>query len=432
MADPLGVTASIIAILQLSGTVIGYLKDVKDASKDCYNILVEIGSTSSLLYVLNDLITKGDTQGSYLAVVRSLAVPHGPLDQFRSALERLSDKIRPANGFAKAARVLTWPLKKDEVKELLSTIERLKSLFSLALQNDSVRLSRGIEAGLAEIKRAVLLQGQQSRRAEDLDIFKWLTPSKPREAHLRMREHRLPGTGQWLLEKPEFIAWRDEEQASSILWCHGIPGAGKTVISSLVIDHLNEKFAGQNVGAVFFYCDFHNPQSQSAVNIVASLLKQSALLKSSVMESVTRLYEKHKREETYPDISELETAFLSASQDFRRMFLVIDALDECDIDTHRESLLKVLEKLGTSSLRIFLTSRPHPDDIRELFQDSPQITIEASVEDIERYVRATIEESGKAARIMGNDLKEEAISRIRDKAQGMYVTSHWQNLHPLY
>ena len=44
MADALGVTASIIALLQLSGVVISYLKDVKDASKDCQNILLEIGN----------------------------------------------------------------------------------------------------------------------------------------------------------------------------------------------------------------------------------------------------------------------------------------------------------------------------------------------------------------------------------------------------
>lgn len=424
MADPLGVSASIIALLQLSGTVIGYLKDVKDASKDCTNILLEISSTSSLLHALNDLFTRNETLGSQIAAARSLAVPNGPLDQFKSVLERLSEKISPVVGFKKATRALTWSFKKDEVKELLSTIERLKSLFSLALQNDNVNLSRGMEADLVEIKREVLLQGQQSRLADDIDTLKWITATKPTEAHLRVRERRLAGTGQWLLEKPEFIAWRDEEQAGSILWCHGIPGAGKTVMSSIVIDHLNEKFAGQNVGAVYFYCDFNNPQSQSAVNILACLLKQLALANSSVMASVTRLYEKHRMMDTYPDVLELEKTFLNACQGNQRMFLVVDALDECDVDTHRELLLKVLENLKGSSIRMFLTSRPHPDDIRELFQDSPQITIEASSEDIERYVRATIEESGKASRIMGNDLKEEVVVKIRDEAQGMYETHH--------
>lgn len=32
--DPLSVTASIIAVLQLSAKVLGYLNDVKDASED--------------------------------------------------------------------------------------------------------------------------------------------------------------------------------------------------------------------------------------------------------------------------------------------------------------------------------------------------------------------------------------------------------------
>ncbi|KIN03450.1 hypothetical protein OIDMADRAFT_39755 [Oidiodendron maius Zn] len=394
MADPLSVSASIIALLQLSGTVIGYFKDVKDASKDCANILLEISSASSLLHSLNNLITRSDAQGFQFAMVASLAVPYGPLDQFKSVLERLSEKICPVDRFKRAVRVIAWSLKKDEVKELLSTIERLKSLFSLALQSDNFNLSHGMEADVVEIKREVLLQASQSRRAEDLDTLKWLTATKPTEAHLRIRERRLPGTGQWLLETPEFTAWRDEEQVSNILWCHGIPGAGKTIISSIVIDHLNDKFAGQNIGAVYAYCDFNNPQSQSAVSMLANLLKQLALSNSSVMAYVTKLYERHTVLDTYPDVSELETAFLDACQDFQRIFLVVDALDECDIDIQRELVLKVLRSLKTSCVRMFVTSRPHPDDIRELFQDSPQITIEASSEDIEKYIRATIEDSG--------------------------------------
>lgn len=421
MADGLGVAASIIALLQLSGVVISYLKDVKDASKDCQNILLEIGNTRCLLQVLNDL----STQPSYLAVVKSLAVIHGPLDQFRSVLERLSDKIvTPSNTFAKAAKALTWSLKKDEVKELLSTLERLKSHFSLALQNDHLSLSRSIHADLAEVKRAVLLQNEKARDAKDFDTLRWLTPFKYEEMHNRACEERLHGTGQWLLENPDFVAWRDQDAVSNVIWAHGIPGAGKTVISSLVIDHLKEKFSGQNIGTGYFYCAFNNQQSQSSATIVASLLKQSALLKPAAMECVTRLHEKHANAGTYPHISELEVAFLSSIQDFQRFYLVIDALDECDADKSRGSILKVLKSFKTTSLRIFVTSRPHPDNIRNLFQDSPEIAIEASGEDIERYIRAMIDESSRAPRIMREvpGLKEEVISKIRDNAQGMYVT----------
>ncbi len=126
---------------------------------------------------------------------------------------------------------------------------------------------------MVDVKRGGLQQEQQSRDAKDLDLLKWLTPSEPLEAHLGIRESRLTDTRQWLLENPKFMAWLDDKQASNVVWCHRIPGAGKTVISSLVIDHLNDKFAGQDISTVFYYCDFGNLDTQSASKIIASLSK---------------------------------------------------------------------------------------------------------------------------------------------------------------
>ena len=55
--DPLSVTASIIAVLQLSAKVLGYLNDVNDASKNRAKCAIEVSnaykvSYSMLCYVL--------------------------------------------------------------------------------------------------------------------------------------------------------------------------------------------------------------------------------------------------------------------------------------------------------------------------------------------------------------------------------------------
>jgi hypothetical protein len=138
MGDPLSVTASIIAILQLTGTVVKYLSDVKDASGDRNRILVEIGSVNGFLFSLKDLVGRAESDESWLATVRSLGVPNGPLAQFKLALERLATCLEPVVGLRKAGKVLAWPLKKGEVMDILRTIERQKALFILALQNDHV------------------------------------------------------------------------------------------------------------------------------------------------------------------------------------------------------------------------------------------------------------------------------------------------------
>jgi hypothetical protein len=57
--DPLSVTASIIAILQLTGTVIGYLNEVKDAPKECQRCMIEASNNQSLLMNLRYRLEQG-------------------------------------------------------------------------------------------------------------------------------------------------------------------------------------------------------------------------------------------------------------------------------------------------------------------------------------------------------------------------------------
>jgi hypothetical protein len=136
MGDPLSITSSIGAILQLTGMVVKYLNDVKDASRDRHTILVEISSINGLLFSLKDLACRAESGETWLATVRSLNVPDGPLERFKWALEQLAARLAPAAGLKNVAKALSWPFQKGEVTTILSTIERQKQLFILALQND--------------------------------------------------------------------------------------------------------------------------------------------------------------------------------------------------------------------------------------------------------------------------------------------------------
>ena len=55
---------------------------------------------------------------------------------------------------------------------------------------------------------------------ENRKILSWLSPDDfecTHEGHLRKRFEK---TGQWLLDDPRFISWKNGPQ-SSLLWCHG-------------------------------------------------------------------------------------------------------------------------------------------------------------------------------------------------------------------
>lgn len=133
MADPLGISAGIIAVLQLTGTVVQYINNVKSAPQDRQRILNELISVIGVLHLLRDLAEKPQYGSTWTLTLDSLDVPLG---QFKKALDRLAAKLAPGHGIQKLERTLIWPFQKAEIQKILNMIERQKSIFIIALCND--------------------------------------------------------------------------------------------------------------------------------------------------------------------------------------------------------------------------------------------------------------------------------------------------------
>ena len=86
-------------------------------------------------------------------------------------------------------------------------------------------------------------------------IRRWLCAPDPSENYHKALKQQQPGTGEWFLDSKEFSNWKSEP--ASFLWLYGIPGCGKTILSSTVIDHVIE-YCQADVGKVvaYFYFSF--------------------------------------------------------------------------------------------------------------------------------------------------------------------------------
>jgi len=150
--DPLSVIASIVAILQATGCVVQYISDIKDFRQERISLRNEISSASWPLHMLHDRIVQeqkrldadGDeADGSWLSSVLMLGTAGGPLEQFKSVLDKLEREIAPpgrkgGKTMQTLGKMLTWPFQKDDIERYLRMIERQKSMFYLALQNDNL------------------------------------------------------------------------------------------------------------------------------------------------------------------------------------------------------------------------------------------------------------------------------------------------------
>lgn len=137
MAETLGVVSGIIAVADLTYTVLGYLKSVHDAGKEIQDYNREAPNFAELLTSLAVHVAQSGGQNGDPWFESVRALQHGPMQQYRTAVETFKEKVTPGTGRRERfAQHLIWKFVKDDVKHILEKMERLKSLIVIALQKD--------------------------------------------------------------------------------------------------------------------------------------------------------------------------------------------------------------------------------------------------------------------------------------------------------
>jgi hypothetical protein len=136
--DPLSLTVGIAALIGTTTKVLGYINDVKTASKERAKLASEATNLLALLTSMRYKVEEVEQEKNtwYDSIRSLLGGTNGPLDQFRSILEELAGKLAPATSLKKFGRTLIWTLDKKECIDILDKIERLKTLIGLALHED--------------------------------------------------------------------------------------------------------------------------------------------------------------------------------------------------------------------------------------------------------------------------------------------------------
>ncbi|KAL7625773.1 hypothetical protein AAE478_004996 [Parahypoxylon ruwenzoriense] len=147
---------------------------------------------------------------------------------------------------------------------------------------------------------------------EGRTILDWLTPfdHAPQQADFIGR--RQPGTRQWFLDSPEYRKWVDTK--TQRLFCPGIPGAGKTILTSVVVDNLFTRFQNDpTVGIAYLCLSFRRQDEQKFSDLILSLLKQLSQRRERLPDTVKIMYNKYRLRENRPLDYEVSEALLLVS-----------------------------------------------------------------------------------------------------------------------
>lgn len=441
MADPLSVSTSIAGLMMLAESVfsrtVRYVKDVKGAPKQIAALSGELGRLYGILVSLNLLALElyVGSQNTTIQIGHVHACHH-TLEKMKALIEKHERSLTQDRVMESLMKRMRWPFSLTEAKDLLAEVEGHKATLSLALtadgmtgllrilseQNATAKDVRTIRQELQDRHEAKTRIALNKANQAILDTLGSIDPHESHRTNLKLRHF---GTGHWFTNGDEFSHWLMTPK-SRRLWLYGIPGAGKTILCSSVIEIALAK-SSHDIAVAFFYCDYKDTATQDPSNILGSLAKQIAKQDEQSFEKLRKLQQSKARDGlpcVHYDPEELRVLIVSMASNYDHTMIVVDGLDECGGNTR--VVVDLLTSLNCDhencNIKTLFVSR-HEQDIQELLNNYEQVSIAANLVDLRLYVGAEIEIRirTKQLRIKDQSMKDHIMERLVGGAEGMYV-----------
>jgi hypothetical protein len=288
------------------------------------------------------------------------------------------------------------------------------------------RLQREIQEDVDAKSAAfvTITENLRKAQAERLNkVCERLSAPDPTTNHQKARKQRQDDTGLWLLESDKFRIWKGG--AASILWLYGIPGCGKTILSSTIIEHLSQQCSDNtDMVTVYFYFNFNDTQKQDPELMVCSLLQQLLQRLAMVHRSIDAFFSSCEIG-SRPPLHTLLEVTQQAMQGFSHVWVVIDALDEC---TKRLELLDVLETIAAwqlQNLHLLMTSRKERDieiSLEGYVGDAICLQSDIVDTDIQRYIQQRLSDDKSLTKWSKDaEIKRKIEAALMHGACGMYL-----------
>ena len=246
----------------------------------------------------------------------------------------------------------------------------------------------------------------------------------PDTDYILFRDHWSQGTCDWVLDEKDYLEWlRSPISESSLLWFIGGAAAGKSVLSSYIINKIVEG----GLCCQYFFIRFDDRRKRTLSFLLRSIAYQVALSKSSLVSLVEKLLQLKEQGIDFETASprtiweRIFKAVIFKIGGDEPIYWVIDGLDEAD---DPRSMIRLLFEVSGSSIpiRILLVSR-ETSEIAASFQKAPpklrlkSISIEGHQEDLSRYIQQELCLSGD------NKLRENVSQTIVKESQNNFLVS---------
>jgi hypothetical protein len=259
-----------------------------------------------------------------------------------------------------------------------------------------------------------------SARRSSVDLKSLLGITElPDTDYIFFRDQWAQGTSNWILEDQTYQHWiANQNSKPHLLWLHGGPAAGKSVLASYIINSLAE----QQLAPSYFFLRFGDRHKRTLSLLLRTIAYQIALRDSEFCQSVIGVAEEAIDFESADPNTIWERIFnsiLFKMQHDKPSYWIIDGIDEAD---NPRAVLRQLSHISSSQIpiRILIVSR-RTSDIESAVQKASmtlgisQISIEGHQEDMRCFIKQEL--------TISDDTKYESgiIQRLVEGAQNNFL-----------
>lgn len=275
-----------------------------------------------------------------------------------------------------------------------------------------------LEPAVAHAERSsVAIMDQPQRRK----IMTWLDAVDAASDLVQHSRRRTTGTGLWLARDSNFIQWHTSKK-SSILWLHGVPGAGKTVLCSTAVNSIGELHAEPQTTIAFFFFDRLDQKKRTESSLVVSIIAQICAQSHILPEPVTVAFEKaalYGRDRLCP--ADLPISLLKAVIDgLGSLYLAVDGVDECEDSAGIIGTLQDLVGAG-SNVHILISSRRTPTIQRKL---STALSIDLDAARTEQDIKIYLAAVKDCLPTSDPEWLDLITRRVTERSHGMFLFAH--------
>ena len=247
----------------------------------------------------------------------------------------------------------------------------------------------------------------------------------------RSKDSLLQDSYVWILHDRAFKHWRDNSE-TQLLWIKGDPGKGKTMLIIGLIKELSKQLESEQRSSIlpYFFCQGTDSRLNKAVFILKGLIYRLVDQQEILIQHLLKRY--NPKQGRFSEGTESLYALWTILSDMlndpslSRVYLMVDALDECDSELSQLLDLIALETSKASSqVKWLVSSRNRPDIKDRLGPDNLRLKIDLELNQahISRAVNTFIDfkVSELAKRGYTSQLQEKVSSYLHENAEDTFL-----------